>query len=374
MADLLVIAGETSGEEHAMSFLPQLLQIRPDVQLWGVGGDRLQALGMRLNYHLRDFSSMGLSEVVGKIPFYRSALKAIETEAVMRGTQHALLVDFQDFNLRLATRLKKRGIKIWYYVAPQAWAWRPGRAGVLANTVERLFTILPFEEAWFHERGVRQVTPVPHPLVKTWSSYIQRLPKREWESRLQESPRLIVLPGSRMAEVMSLLPVFLQSVREIKSRYPKMHITLSYVPHLGEAVYEEAREWVDKWVTPPELPEALLAVDVALAASGTVTLGTGLMGVPTVVAYRSSLLNEFIYNQFVRYRGAISLTNLVLEAEVFPEFTQQRAQSPLLTQAVLRWLEDPAHWAATTSRLARLPGLLTAGEQDVGGVLAREMK
>lgn len=373
MADCLIIAGETSGEEHAMSFFPRLQALRPDIQFWGVGGEKLQERGVELKYHLKDFSSMGFSEVIGKIPFYKNALNTIVDTAVKRGTKDAILVDFQDFNLRLAQRLKKRGIRVWYYVAPQAWAWRANRAGVLAKTVERLFTILPFEEKWFRDRKVSQVTPIPHPLINSYKSQLERLPQRKWEERLLKAPRIMVLPGSRRSEVKPLLPIFIETIKSLRNEIPHLHVTMSKVSHVDDAFYEAAQGVVDQWITPEELPEELLKSDLALAASGTVTLGTGLLGVPTVVAYQSSLLNEFVVRRCIRYRAPISLTNLVLGEIVFPEFTQAEVQVPLLREAMLRWIRDPALWNATENKLATLPGKMRAGVQDVGELLAREM-
>jgi len=373
MADVLIVAGEPSGEEHALTFIPRLRALRPDLKFWGVGGDVLQIEGMELRYHLRDFSSMGFSEVVVKIPFYKKALKDLVDEAVKRGTRDAILVDFQDFNLRLAQRLAKRGIRVWYYVAPQAWAWRPWRATTLANTVHRLFTILPFEEQWFSERGVKQLTAVPHPLVTNWAGPLLRLPPRPWSERLLKNPRLMILPGSRRSEVQPLLPIFIQTVKALKAIIPGLHVTLSRVTHLDAKLYDCAQGHVDHWITPEELPQELLTADTALAASGTVTLGTGLMGVPTVVAYQSSLINEFIIRQIIGYQKAVSLTNLVLEDDIFPELLQQQAQVPLLLQSVLSWWQDPTHWNSTTDALAKLPGLLAGGERDVGAMMAKEM-
>ena len=153
MASCLLIAGEKSGEEHAMSFFPELKSLVPEAEFYGVGGDELKSHGMDLLYHLKDFSSMGFSEVIGKIPFYFNALSHIEKEVIRRHTKVAILVDFQGFNMRLAKRLSKRGVKVLYYVAPQAWAWKSHRAQALSETVHTLFTILPFEKNGFRIGG-----------------------------------------------------------------------------------------------------------------------------------------------------------------------------------------------------------------------------
>ncbi len=374
MAEVLVVAGETSGEEHALGFIPRLASLRPELRFWGVGGDRLRDLGMENLFHLRDFSSMGFSEVFAKIPFYRSALEKLESEALKRGTRDAVLVDFQDFNLRLAQRLHGQGVRVWYYVAPQAWGWRPWRARTLAKVTHRLFTILPFEEEWFKNRGVRQTVPVPHPLMHAYAGQLSRLPDRRWEERLTRAPRVMLLPGSRRSEVAPLLPLFLKTARELRASLPDMRLTLARVPTVDDKYYACALGEVDGEVLPEALPEALLGTDLAIAASGTVTLGTALLGVPTVVAYQSSLLNEFVVRRLVGYDKAVSLPNLVLGVErVFPELLQQEAQSPLIRLHVLKWLKDPRAWETVRARLASLPSLMRAGEQDVGAMMAREM-
>jgi lipid-A-disaccharide synthase len=373
MSEVLLIAGEPSGEEHALTFLLDLKKMRPDLKFWGVGGDVLKSHEMELLYHLKDFSSMGFTEVVGKIGFYKDALNRLTNEAIKRGTKDAVLIDFQDFNLRLAQRLSKNGVRVWYYVAPQAWAWRPWRAKTLAKTVHRLFTILPFEKDWFQSRGVKQLTPISHPLVLSWGSALKKIKPHPWIERLNSEPRLMLLPGSRRSEVLPLLPVFVQTAQALKLIYPRMHVTMSRVGHLDQALYDSALGVVDQWITPEQLPEHLLQTDIALAASGTVTLGTGMMGVPTVVTYRSSLINEFVVRKIIGYNKPVSLTNLVLDKMVFPEFLQSQVQVPLLKESVVSWLSDPQKWNATVSDLAKLPELLSGSRVDVADLMAKEM-
>lgn len=373
MPSVLLVAGEPSGEEHAQTFLPQLKSLRPDLTFWGVGGDILSAQGMELKYHLRDFSSMGFSEVIGKIPFYKNALDVLVQEALQKKTKDAILIDFQDFNLRLAKRLASHGIRVWYYVAPQAWAWRPWRAQTLAKTVHRLFTILPFEEKWFRDRGVKQVTPVPHPLTQNWQEALKLLSVKTWSASLQTAPRLMLLPGSRRSEVGPLLPLMVATVKILKQQIPNMHVSLSRVGHLDARFYDCAQALVDEWITPEELPFKLLKADAAIAASGTVTLGTGMMKVPTVVAYQSSLVNEFVVRQLVGYRKPVSLTNIVLEKEVFPEYLQQAVQPTLMARSVLSWWQNAHCWNEVQLSLSHLQQSLCHGEKAVGEMMAREM-
>jgi len=374
MASVLLIAGEPSGEEHALSFIPELQRSRPDIKLWGVGGDKLESVGMELCYHLKDFSTMGFSEVVGKIAYYKKALNFLTQQAVQRKTKDAILIDFQDFNLRLAQRLAARGIRVWYYVAPQAWAWRPWRAQTLSKCTYKLFTILPFEEKWFRDRGVAQQVSIPHPLTLSWGEQVNKIIPAPWTDRLLHAPRLIVLPGSRRSEVLPLLPKFVETIKILKQSFPKMKVTLSRVEHLDPSLFEIAQDVVDEWISPEELPEHLLKSDAALAASGTVTMGTGLLGVPTVVAYQSSLLNEFIVRKIINYHKPVSLTNLILDQMIFPEYLQQQVHPSLMAQSVIKWWRNPAEWEKIKQELTKLPKMLSHGERNIGLLMAKEMK
>ncbi len=359
MASCLIIAGEKSGEEHAMSFFEELQRLSPKTHFYGVGGELLKDKGMELTYHLKDFSSMGFSEVVGKIPFYFKALKNLEHEVVRRETKTAILIDFQDFNLRLARRLAKRGVKVLYYVAPQAWAWKAKRAEVLAKTVHTLFAILPFEKEWFKSRGVHQVKSIPHPLMITYKNELRDIPARPfgcWDKKL----KLLVLPGSRRAEITSLLPEFMKAIRILRQTF-KVEVHLVKVDHVNPALYEFFKDEVDVWYPSTELTIAMRECHFAFAASGTVTLSTGLFELPTIVCYKSSLLNEFIFYNFINYKGPISLTNIVHHQMVFPELTQNSVDAALLVSIIKTWTLDEKVYNQLKSTLKETKHLL-AGE------------
>ena len=217
----LIIAGEKSGEEHALSFFNDLKKASPQTTFFGVGGDELKREGLELLYHLNDFSSWGYSEVITKIPFYKKAMDHIVHEVQRRNTKTAILVDFQSFNMKLAGRLKEIGVNVLYYVAPQAWAWKEYRVKKLARTVHTLFTIIPFEKKWFLERGVPRVISVDHPL---WTTYKNDL--MNFQKQGQHSPvRLLLLPGSRKFEVAGLLPIFIESIRHMRKEF-LVHVSI----------------------------------------------------------------------------------------------------------------------------------------------------
>lgn len=365
-----MIAGEKSGEEHAMSFFPELKQLAPDVQFFGVGGDDLSRLGMENLYHLKDFSSMGFSEVIHKIPFYFKALKHLEDEVVKRGTKTAILIDFQDFNMRLAKRLKKRGVKVLYYVAPQAWAWKAHRAKVLAETVHTLFTILPFEKKWFHDRGVEQVRGIPHPLMLTYKNELHDIPAKPFGSWKQGKLKLLLLPGSRKFEVYSLLPKFLETVKILREEFP-IEVHLTKVGHIDPSIYEYFKDQVDVWYESHELTRAMKTCHMSLAASGTVTLSTGLFELPTVVSYQGSLLNEFIFYNFISYQGPISLTNIIHNKMVFPEFVQDQVNPARLAHVIRTWTLNEKAYNELKETLRETKHLLSGDDFSVPAYMAQ---
>lgn len=369
MASCLIIAGEKSGEEHALSFFSELKRNSPDVQFFGVGGDALKEQGMELLYHLKDFSSMGFSEVIGKIPFYFKALKHIEAEVVRRGTKTAIVIDFQDFNMRLARKLSKRGVKVLYYVAPQAWAWKAHRAQTLAKTVHTLFTILPFEKEWFHSRGVAQVRSIPHPLMLTYKSELGTIPSKpfeSWKSKL----KLLLLPGSRRSEISSLLPKFIEAVRELRKTV-SIEVHLVRVGHVDQAAYDYFAHEIDVWYDSTELTQAMRNCHFSFAASGTVTLSTGLFELPTVVCYQSSLLNEFIFYNFIKYQGPISLTNIIHGKMLFPEFLQSGVNAQQLARVINTWIGDEKLYNELKSDLRKTKTLLSGEDFSVPAYMAQ---
>jgi lipid-A-disaccharide synthase len=366
----LIVAGEKSGEEHAMSFLPDLITSYPGVRLFGVGGDEMRSLGVELLYHLKDFSSWGFSEVIGKIPFYFRALSKLEEEVERRNCKVAIVIDFQDFNLRLTKKLSKKGVHVLYYVAPQAWAWKAYRAKTLGETVHTLFTIIPFEKKWFSEKGVRQVRSVPHPL---WFHYKDKIKNlllgldQKPYGEVMRKPRILCLPGSRNFEVENLLPSFVQ----VKKSFPSALLGIVTSPNVKNEIYDPYRDYFDFTWGHDEIEQALSWAHVALAASGTVTLTCALFEVPTVVCYQTSLLNEFIYHTFIDYDGPISLANIVHEEMVFPELIQEQATPYNINKALECWLQDEGQYIKTKEKLIKTKDLLTGELNSVGEYMAQ---
>lgn len=369
MSSCLIIAGEKSGEEHALSFFSELKKKSPDTQFYGVGGDELERDGLELLYHLKDFSSWGYSGVITKIPFYLNAMKAILEEVDRRGTKTAILVDYQSFNLKLAGKLKEKGVNVLYYVAPQAWAWKEYRVKKLSQYVHTLFTIIPFEKKWFFERGVRRVIGIDHPL---WTTYQKEL--TGFQSREMGSPvHLLLLPGSRRFEVESLMPSFIEAARTLGKDIP-LRISIVKSSSVSEELYEPYNKYFHKVYTNEELVSALKDADFAFAASGTVTLTCALFEVPTIVCYKTSLLNQFIFESFVNYKWFISLANIVQNRSVFPELLQDQVSGYNIVSHFKFWYYNREKLRETKQMLSETKHLVRGEGIDIPAYMADVIK
>ena len=359
----LIIAGEKSGEDHCMSFFLDLKRLLPSIEFWGVGGDELEKNGMELIYHLKDFSSFGISEVIFKIPFYIKAFNRVVDEVDKRQCKVAILIDFQTFNLKLAKKLKKKGIVVLYYVAPQAWAWKAYRTAILEKTVHTLFTIIPFEKKWFEDRGVSCVKNVPHPLWYQYSMAMNSIKNKSFED-INKEFNLLLLPGSRSFEVKYMLPIFYRALKEIKKKY-NVKVSIVRPSNIDLSLYENYKDEIDCFYENDQLNEALIKADFSFATSGTITLACALFNVPTVVGYKGTLFNEMIFNIFVRYKWYISLANIVHDQLVFPEFTQNDATENNFTQSLSKWLNNGEEYKKTINILSKTKDLIGGELENV---------
>lgn len=365
----LVIAGEKSGEEHFLSFYPQLKQLLPNTKFFGVGGDEMSSMGFENLYHLKDFSSWGIGEVIAKIPFYLDASKNILDEVKKRKCSTAILIDFQDFNLRLAKKLNKIGVKVLYYVAPQAWGWRAYRAKTLSQNVHTLFTILPFEKEWFHKRGVNQVRGVTHPSFRIYKQALSNYKKKRNFKHNNDVINVLLLPGSRNFEVSQLLPIYIQSINILKKLH-KVKVHLVKTTSVNKRLYKNLENNIDVIYPHTDLVSALKTADVCLAASGTVTLSCALFGVPTIVCYKASLLTEFIFNNFISYNGPISLANLIHQKSIFPEYLQNEVQAPFLAKKLNSWISHHEEYDRLVQVLNKTKELIKGDDFDLAGYMA----
>lgn len=370
----LIIAGEKSGEEHCLSFFSRLKNMRPQVDFFGVGGDELEQEGMKLLYHLKDFSSWGYSEVFKKIPFYLNATDEIVAEVKSRNCKTAILVDFQTFNMRLAKKLKAEGIKVLYVVAPQAWAWKKWRVNSLKNIVDKLYTIIPFEKDWFKKRGVRQTISIDHPIYTKYLNELMNYDRIISEPlKAKQKIKLLLLPGSRNFEVKNLLPIFGKVIKKLTNIY-NLEVSIVKSLSVNEVIYDSVQLTYDKAYDNTAIVSAIKNADLCLAASGTVTLTCGLFQLPTIVCYKTSLLNQWIFDTFVKYDGAISLNNIIHQKILFPEFIQDNLEPYVLFETLKKWINDECFYKELVEKLSETKRIVKGECSDLAAHFASEIE
>jgi lipid-A-disaccharide synthase len=313
----------------------------PGLEGFGLGGDRLEAQGLRLVAHVRDLAVVGLLEVLSHLRRLKTVFRQLLMEVDRDRPDVAVLVDYPDFNLRLARELRRRGVPVVYYVSPQVWAWRKGRLRTIRETVARMLVIFPFEESLYREAGV-PVTFVGHPLVDL--------------VRPTPDPSSL-LPGSRPKEVAYNLPPLAAAVPLIRAARPDAQFLLALAPSLEPRVVEGPLWGLDVPVVKDQTAAVLSSASLALVASGTATVETALFGTPMVVVYRVSPLTYALGRRFLQVPH-FAMVNLIAGRRVVPELEQRHFTPERVADEALRLLSEPGAADEMRQELARVRGLL----------------
>ena len=360
MSRVLVSAGDASGDAHAADLVRALSARLPGLRAVGLGGPALAAAGVEIRVPLRDVAVGGLVEVLGHVPRVLAAWRTLEAAAREGPADLAVLVDAPDLNLPLARRLRRSGIPILYYVAPQVWAWRRGRIRTLARRVDRLAVIFPFEVDVFAGSGLA-VDFVGHPLVDRMAAPARLEPAaaRAALGLPPGRPLLLLLPGSRRNEVRGMLPLHLAVAAALRRRVPDLALALALAPTMTRADVTPALGGVDVTVVEGRAYQAMAAATVALAKPGTATLELCLLGTPFAVAGRAHPLSAAVMRRLVRL-PSWTLPNLLAGAPVVPEFLQEQARPERVAAALAELLGGPAR-TLQQRRLAAVAARLGAG-------------
>jgi lipid-A-disaccharide synthase len=359
---LMIVAGEASGDAHAAALAEALKQIRPDIRFFGATGARMRDAGVETVVATDHLSIVGLVEIGSALPKFISAYKQLKQSAIQQRPDAVILVDWPDFNLRLARSLHRRGFKIIYYISPQLWAWRSHRVKTIQRDVDLMLTILPFEAQWYLERGVRQVEFVGHPLA---GQVRAKYGKEEFCKQHQldpDKPIVSLLPGSRRKELERILPPMLEAADVITQQLPETQFVLVVAPSRS---IQEAQEVVNKTgckienlrVVHHETREALAASDVAAVASGTATLEAALLHTPMVIVYKESRINWHTLGRLITAEH-YGLVNLIAGKRLVTELMQDDLNGDQLAGELIRLLEP--------NRNATMRNQLAAVSHDLG--------
>ncbi|MCL2011966.1 MAG: lipid-A-disaccharide synthase [Cystobacterineae bacterium] len=340
--DVLVVAGEVSGDQHTARVIAYLKAFCPKARFFGMGGRKMQAQGVELLVPLDEISVMGISAVIPKLPKIFGALKKLSLEAQKRKPVVALLVDFPDFNTRLAKRLKAMKIPVVWYISPSVWAWRKGRIKTLSKVTDSLLCILPFEPDFYKGSGVNTHF-VGNPIAEQMPSIKPQADFKKTLGLSLRAPLLALVPGSRRMEIHRMLPVFVKAANLIAKHIPRLEIVIPLSPNLPQ---EMLAPHLQKLIPPyhlrsERLSEVVATAHVALVTSGTASLETALMRIPMVVAYRMSFLNWCVAKCLIRIKH-FSLPNLAFGKPMVPELAQFKATPRNLAAHALALWEGEA--------------------------------
>jgi lipid-A-disaccharide synthase len=337
---ILLVAGETSGDLHGAHLVEAIHQIDPEVQLVGVGGEHLARKGMKILYHSQSLAVVGITEVLFKLRTILKALKGLKESLDQEKPNLIVLIDFPDFNLRLAKIAHQKGIPVLYYISPQIWAWRPGRVKLIAERVKKMVVFFPFEVPLYKAARV-DVEWVGHPLVDIVKP---TLSKEEAFRKFGLDPQrrtVGLLPGSRIHEVERLLPPLLASAHLLQKEIPDLQFVIPLAPGFTE---ETLSPWMRNRPAPLKFIQGwtydvMNISELLILASGTATLEGAILGKPMIIIYKGSLLSYWIARAMIQVNH-IGLANLVAGKRIAPELIQKDVNPKRIAEEGLRILKD----------------------------------
>jgi lipid-A-disaccharide synthase len=347
---IVLSSGEMSGDIHAAHLVAALRNQIGGVRVRSLGGDRCAEAGAEVLFHYRDYAILGFTGVLTNLPrlwrLERSLRREIDRADLF------IAVDYPGLNLRLAAYARRRGVPVLYYISPQLWAWGAGRMDRIAENVDRMAVILPFEEALYRERGV-EAEFVGHPFVVDH----ELEPARAQRDRAGAA----LLPGSREQEVRRILPVLLAASEQLRGRFPDLELTVGRSPAVDRRIYDALiRRSGIKVAVDDDAVALMRRSRVMLVASGTATLQGALMETPLVIVYRVSPLNYFLASRLVRIQN-IGLVNVVLGDRVAPELIQHEATPAAVAAAAGALVPDGTPRSEMLSRFRTLRPMLDGG-------------
>jgi lipid-A-disaccharide synthase len=360
----LIVAGETSGDLYGARLAASLKKRIPDLLLSGMGGDEMNRAGVELLYHHKNVSVVGVFEVASKLKHLKEASRLLQDWVIQNKPEFAVLIDFPDFNFRLARFLKKQRVKIFYYISPQLWAWRKNRIHFLKGHVDLMISVLPFEERLYRDAGV-PVVYTGHPLVEMVNEEVSREPVYPKGS----VPLIGIMAGSRDVEIRRHLPVLTETISAMRQR-----IQLEAVSILAPSIAVEKYEWPQQVrLIKENRYAAMKSCDLMLVASGTSTLEAAILNTPLFIVYRVGNISWQIGKLLVRvpYYG---LVNWIAGKKVIPEYMQEKMNPALLAQDAVDFLQNEERRSKMKADLAGIVAALgPAGaiERAVDAILQR---
>ena len=349
---ILMVTGEASGDLHGAKLAKILYQERRELKILGVGGDNMIGSGVEIIFHIRDLGVVGITEVFFHLKAIRDAFRSVRKLLEEGRIDLVILIDYPDFNLRIAEIVKKRGIPVIYYISPQIWAWRSWRIKKIARLVDKMIVILPFEEKIYRDAGV-DCEFVGHPLLDDCEPAFNKTEFCARHGIDPNRPVIGMMPGSRRGEIRRILPVMMESAMLISKEIQDVEYILSAAPTIED---KEIKDITGKWpidikIVRDDSNGVIASSGFMMVASGTATLQTAIHCKPMVIIYRASLITYLIGRLMVRVKH-VGLVNLVAGDGIVPEFIQHGAVPERISSTILGIMKDEKKMDELTKRLS----------------------
>ncbi|MRR53230.1 MAG: lipid-A-disaccharide synthase [Deltaproteobacteria bacterium] len=357
----MIIAGEASGDLHGSALVREALSLDPDLQFFGIGGSLMRAQGVDTLVDAREMAVVGLVEVIAHFPTIFRAFRKMEKILKQNPPDLLILIDYPDFNLRLAKIAKSVGVKVLYYISPQVWAWRVGRVKKIARIVDRMAVVFPFEVPFYEKEGL-PVSFVGHPLVDSVRPTMSREAAQSVFGIDPNRATVGLFPGSRKQEIRTHLPILLESARLLKMRFPELQFILPLASSLerGDVASFLENSGLAVSVVEGKGYDVMQICDAIISVSGTVTLEIALIGVPMVIIYRVSPLTYQAAKRLIRV-DHVGICNIVADRRVVRELIQHEAKPEIIAEEISRILTDSSYADAIRFGLSEVRNRLGSG-------------
>ena len=352
---VMIIAGEASGDLHGSGVVRELKRLSPDVDVYGVGGDKMKREGMEIIYHIHELGFMGFMEVLKHLPFIKTMEHTLEQIVKFKKPDVLVLIDYPGFNLRFARIARRYNVKIVYYISPQVWAWHRSRVKKIHSLVDKMLVIFPFEVDFYHTEGI-DAEFVGHPLLEVLESRLNRKNFCKRFSLDEQKPIVALLPGSRKQEIDYIFPEMLSAARII-SMQNNAEIVVGIAPTLEEEYFKTLYNLKGVHFIKGLTYEVMANADFAFVTSGTATLETACFGTPMFVVYKTSWLTYLIGRVLVHVKN-IGLVNIVAGKTIAPEFIQNKAAAKKMAKSAVRLLNDEKRLTDMKADLSKVKVML----------------
>lgn len=350
---LMIIAGEVSGDMHGSALINSIKELEPDMQIYGIGGNLMQAAGMELIYHIKAMAFLGFAEVVKHIPFIKRVQKNLLRRIEKENIKEVVLIDYPGFNLNIAPKIKKLGAKVYYYISPQIWAWGQGRVKKIKKYVDKMIVLFPFEKEFYEKAGV-EVDYVGHPLIDRLAEY-NFLTKDQLVEKLnldREKEILIVMPGSRQQEVERIFPEVIKGAEKIANKF-NLQIVVACSENIDQDLLHRLAGEISFTISKGYNYDLLANAKFGIIKSGTSTLETGLFKLPGLVVYKTGTLTYYIGRALVKVKN-LAMANILVGETVLPELIQSNVKEKKIFSEADKILSSKAVYCTMVEKLSTI--------------------